>query len=281
MDNIQIEKAYFAGGCFWCMEAVFKLVPGVNRVTPGYSGGQEADPSYEQVSSGETGHAEAVMVEFDPEVASYSDLLDVFFESHDPTQVNRQGNDVGPQYRSAVFCSSAQQKELAEKKIEHLEQTGLFDKPIATKIENLRIFYPAEEEHRDFYIRNQNNPYCQLVISPKLEKLRVTRLGATEKPFAGKYVNEKSDGIYHCSSCGTQLFSSNTKFDSGTGWPSFTDPVNQENIELKEDLSEGMARTEVKCKKCGAHLGHVFNDGPGDNGKRYCINSVCLDLEKT
>jgi peptide methionine sulfoxide reductase msrA/msrB len=278
--NRELEVAVLAGGCFWCTEAVFQVIPGVLRVTPGYTGGEVRNPSYEQVSFGKTGHAEAVRIEYDPAQVSFADLLQVFFETHDPTQLNRQGGDIGTQYRSAIFYTTPEQKQAAEEALAKLNESGQFVHLATTQVEALGEFYEAEVEHRDFYIRNSKHPYCQAVISPKLEKLRVMRLGETEAPFSGKYVNEKRQGMYRCASCGAELFSSETKFDSGTGWPSFSEPANRENVELKEDLSHGMIRTEVKCRRCGAHLGHVFNDGPGPAGKRYCINSVCLDLSE-
>lgn len=274
-----VDTAVFAGGCFWCTEAVFKAVPGVKKVMPGYTGGSLPNPTYEKVSAGTTGHVEAVKVEFDPKQISFRDLLQIFFETHDPTQVDRQGNDIGPQYRSAIFYTTLKQKEQAEQMLTELDNSGRFEKPVATHARLLENFYDAEANHRDFYLNNKQHPYCQLVISPKLEKIRAMRLGKTEAPFSGKYTNEKRPGMYCCANCGTELFSSDAKFNSGTGWPSFTEPANRANVELKEDQSLGLKRTEVKCKHCGAHLGHVFDDGPGPDSKRYCINSVCLDLK--
>ena len=166
-----METATVAGGCFWCTEAFFKRLRGVASVTSGYTGGDVANPSYEQVCSGRTGHAEAVQVEFDPEVISFEQLLEVFFELHDPTTLNRQGADVGTQYRSAVFYHDEEQRETAERVIKAVDASGKHRDKIVTEIAPLSEFYAAEDYHQDFYDRNQGYPYCQVVIDPKITKL--------------------------------------------------------------------------------------------------------------
>lgn len=166
------EQAVLAGGCFWCLEAAYDELRGVSNVESGYAGGPSANPTYEQVCTGRTGHAEVVRVTFDPDVVSYHDLLEVFFTVHDPTQLNRQGADVGTQYRSAIFPASPEQEADARAVISELESDKTFDAPIVTTIEKLDAFYPAESYHRDYYARNTMQPYCQAVISPKLTKLR-------------------------------------------------------------------------------------------------------------
>lgn len=170
--NNHRESIIFAGGCFWCTEAVFKSLKGISAVTPGYIGGQISDPTYEKVISGNTGHAEAVKIEYDPSIISFNDLLTVFFNVHDPTTLNRQGNDVGSQYRSAIFYSDETQKTEAEKFIRELTDARAYDKPIVTEVKSAEPFYPAEEYHRDYYARNANMPYCELVIAPKMQKLQ-------------------------------------------------------------------------------------------------------------
>jgi peptide-methionine (S)-S-oxide reductase len=167
-----MAQAIFAGGCFWCTEAVFQKLRGVSSVLPGYAGGSVDNPTYEQVSSGTSGHAEAIKFEYDPNQISYRDLLSVFFATHDPTTLNRQGNDVGPQYRSAIFYDSAEQKQAAEQFIAELENDQVFSQPIVTTLEPLTKFYEAEDYHKNYYERNQGQPYCQVVISPKLKKLK-------------------------------------------------------------------------------------------------------------
>lgn len=163
-------KAYLAGGCFWCLEAVFQRVKGVEKVTSGYAGGTGANPSYEDVSSGESGHAETVELEFDSDVVTYKELLDIFFTIHDPTTINRQGNDVGPQYRSAISFISEEQKKEAQEFIENLAKSGEYENPIVTEVERLTAFFPAEDYHQNYYNGNQQQPYCQLIISPKIKK---------------------------------------------------------------------------------------------------------------
>ncbi len=161
----------FGGGCFWCMEAVFKRVAGVNSVESGYMGGLVERPTYQQVCGGDTGHVEVVRVNYDPALVSYRDLLDVFFGTHDPTALNRQGNDVGEQYRSVVFYNSDEQRRLAEQVIAELGAGGTFDKPIVTALEPASTFWPAEDYHHDYYANNPNQPYCRFVIEPKVRKL--------------------------------------------------------------------------------------------------------------
>ena len=169
--NDKSETATLANGCFWCSEAIFKRLKGVKSVVPGYSGGIVKDPSYDQVCTGKTGHAESIQIEFDPEVISYEKILDIFWHTHDPTTLNRQGNDVGPQYRSAIFYHSQEQKKIAEKLKEELEKEGVFKAPIVTEISPFRNFYVAEDYHKNYYENNQDVPYCNFVISPKVRKL--------------------------------------------------------------------------------------------------------------
>ncbi|MBI2594151.1 peptide-methionine (S)-S-oxide reductase MsrA [Candidatus Curtissbacteria bacterium] len=169
------ETTLFAGGCFWCTEAVFRRLKGVVSVIPGYSGGNPSaggkKPSYEQVSSGTTGHAEVIQIKFDPKAISYDQLLEIFFKLHDPTTLNRQGADVGTQYRSAIFYRNSEQKKLAENLISRLEKSGTYQSRIVTEVSPLKAFYPAEDYHKDYYEKNSAAPYCQVVIDPKIKKL--------------------------------------------------------------------------------------------------------------
>ncbi len=167
-----MQKAVFAGGCFWCTEAVFQKLRGVQSVVPGYTGGETANPTYDQVSMGNTGHAEAIKFEYDESQITYGDLLNVFFATHNPTQLNRQGNDVGTQYRSAIFYADDSQRGQAEEFIEKLNSEKVFDELIITTLEPLKDFYEAEDYHRNYFERNQGQPYCQVVINPKLKKLK-------------------------------------------------------------------------------------------------------------
>lgn len=166
-----IEKATFAGGCFWCTEAIFQRLKGVLSVTPGYCGGQRENPTYEQIHSGATGHAESIQIEFDPQIISYDKLLDVFWHTHNPTTKDRQGADVGNEYRSAIFFHSPEQQEKAEASKVALELSGLYKDPIVTEITPFIVFYPAEKQHLNFYEKNRNSPYCMFVIDPKIQKL--------------------------------------------------------------------------------------------------------------
>lgn len=171
MNNM--ETAIFGGGCFWCTEAIFQSLRGVTSVLPGYAGGNVPNPTYEQVSSGTTGHAEVTKIDFDPGVIKFSDLLEVFFATHDPTTMNRQGNDLGTQYRSVIFFTNPEQKQVAEKFIQQLETEKTFDNSIVTQIQLLNEFYPAENYHQNYFLRNPSAPYCQVVINPKLQKFKI------------------------------------------------------------------------------------------------------------
>lgn len=166
------KSAVFANGCFWCTEAVFKMLKGVSSVAPGYTGGAKENPTYEEVSAGATGHAEAIKIEYDPAVISYDDLLAVFFYTHDPTTLNRQGNDVGPQYRSVIFYGSDEEKQKAEALIKEMTEAKAYPDPIVTEVVPLGVFYEAEDYHRDYYANHKDQSYCNLVIEPKLEKMR-------------------------------------------------------------------------------------------------------------
>jgi peptide-methionine (S)-S-oxide reductase len=167
-----VEIATLAGGCFWCTEAVFTIVKGVEKVEPGYAGGHVPNPTYDQVSSGTTGHAETAQITYDPSVISYREILEIFFATHDPTTLNRQGPDVGTQYRSVIFYRNEEQKAIAEQVIVELTKEGIWDSPIVTQVEPLKVFYPAETYHKDYYKRHPNEPYCQAIITPKIAKLQ-------------------------------------------------------------------------------------------------------------
>jgi peptide-methionine (S)-S-oxide reductase len=171
-DAKDLQTATFGSGCFWCTEGIFQQIHGVHSVVSGYSGGHVANPTYEKVCSGATGHAEVVQITFDPNLISYTELLEAFWRTHDPTTLNRQGNDVGTQYRSAIFYHSEEQRQLAESIQQQLDSSGSFDRPIVTEIVPFREFYPAEKYHQNYFDLNPRQPYCKFVIGPKIEKFR-------------------------------------------------------------------------------------------------------------
>jgi peptide-methionine (S)-S-oxide reductase len=300
------STAVFGLGCFWGAEREFWQIDGVYSTAVGYAGGFTPNPTYGEVCTGRTGHTEAVLVVFDPERISYRNLLAVFWEAHDPTQGMRQGNDAGTQYRSAIYYADDDQRRAAEESRDAYEEAlgrGGYGS-ITTEIAPAGPFYYAEAYHQQ-YLHKVPNGYCGLGgtgvscpvgidtlndeqsrteewrerLSP--EQYAVLREAATELPFSGKYVDADEDGLYRCAACGNALFDSRAKYHSGTGWPSFTETVSPDAVELLEDRSHGMVRTEARCARCHSHLGHVFDDGPRKaGGQRWCMNSVALDLTR-
>ncbi|MDE5997837.1 MAG: peptide-methionine (R)-S-oxide reductase MsrB [Muribaculaceae bacterium] len=303
---------YLAGGCFWGTAHLFSLVPGVSESESGYANSIIVNPTYQEVCSGKTHAAETVKIVYDPDEVSLSSILRLYFKSIDPLSINKQGGDVGTQYRTGIYYSDPSDAPVIEAELATLARRH--KQPLAIEFGPLQNFYPAEEYHQQYLYKNPNG-YCH--VNPSLFKeaknlrrnkeysyaseesqddLRrrltplqweVTQNGATERPFTNEYDHEFRPGIYVDIIDGTPLFVSSEKYDSGCGWPAFSRPIDDSLISEHLDMSYGRIRTEVRSAKSGSHLGHVFQDGPADRGGlRYCINSASLrfipkeDMEK-
>jgi peptide methionine sulfoxide reductase msrA/msrB len=309
-EGILMERIYLAGGCFWGMEKYLASIRGVTFTQVGYANGKTSTPTYEEVCYKDTGHAEAVLVEYDREILPLELLLSVYYDAVDPTSVNRQGNDRGEQYRTGIYYTNQQDLPIIEKTIAQLQEKIL--KPVAIEVAPLLNFWPAEEYHQKYLNKNPQG-YCHIgkdkfrkaseATQPIAEYLRpddeilkieltplqynVTQHGSTEPPFSNEYWDNFKPGIYVDITTGEPLFSSSDKFESGCGWPSFSKPLELNSLTESEDSSHCMKRTEVRSRAGNAHLGHVFDDGPEKSGgMRYCINSASLrfipkeDMEK-
>ena len=310
-DENDLHTIYLAGGCFWGLEAYMKKLPGVYDTDVGYANGTTENPTYEEVCYNNTGHAETVKVVYDTSRISTQQLLDAFFKVVDPTSVDQQGNDRGSQYRSGIYYEDEDDRAIAEAAVE--KQQANYTMPIATEILPLDNFYPAEDYHQDYLDKNPGG-YCHINLSdadefveeeglnaasdlsslirpedypvPSDEELkktltdiqyRVTQQGDTESPYSNEYADNFEKGIYVDVVTGEPLFSSEDKFESGCGWPSFSKPIVPEVVTEKSDTSFNMVRTEVRSRAGDTHLGHVFNDGPRElGGLRYCINSASI-----
>lgn len=299
-DTTKLKEIWLAGGCFWGVEAYMARVYGVYDVTSGYANGYTENPTYEEVCTHKTGHSEAVHVKYDPNRVSLETLLEYYFRVIDPTVKNRQGNDIGPQYRTAIYYKDEEDKVIIENRI--IKEQEKYSQKIVTEVELLKQYYLAEEYHQDYLEKNPNG-YCHIdfgklqsfnkpiidikkypkpdeqVLKERLTDLqfRVTQSNVTERPFSNEYWDYNEKGIYVDIVTGEPLFLSSDKYESGCGWPSFTKPITDEVLNYLKDTSHFMTRTEVRSRSGDSHLGHVFDDGPKElGGKRYCINSASL-----
>lgn len=294
------KEIYLAGGCFWGTEKYFQSVPGVLLAEVGYANGNTTNPTYEDVCYRNTGHAETVKIIYDDEKIGLPYLLDLYYDVIDPVSVNRQGNDVGIQYRTGIYFTDPDDESIILESIQNLQKS--YKERIAIEIKPLDNYYKAEEYHQKYLDKNPHG-YCHIGIEKFVQaekaldptrryqkrsreelkeslsnlQFEVTQNNKTEPPFRNLYNNVFDEGIYVDITTGEPLFVSTDKFESGCGWPSFSRPIDDELIKKVKDLSHGMIRTEVRSATGNAHLGHVFTDGPKDQGGlRYCINSASL-----
>lgn len=293
------KEIYLAGGCFWGTEKYLKSLPGVKKTDVGYANGRTENPSYEDVCHRDTGHAETVRVEYDPEQISLSYILHMYFDVIDPTSLNRQGNDIGSQYRTGIYYVNPEDEAIIRAAVSELQEK--YDKPIAIEVAPLENYYLAEEYHQDYLTKNPGG-YCHIgadafdkasraLVDPseyripvdaelkdRLTELQyqVTRENGTEPSYHNEFHDLFSPGIYVDIITGEPLFTSTDKFEA-CGWPSFSKPIDPSVIRTKQDLTHGMVREEVRSRVGDSHLGHVFPDGPKETGGlRYCINSAAL-----
>lgn len=296
----EIKEIYLAGGCFWGTEKYLSLVKGIESTEVGYANGRTENPSYEDVCTRETGHAETVKLLYNPAVVSLEFILNLFYDVIDPVAKNRQGNDMGSQYRTGIYYVDENDRERILNSLQILQKK--YDKPIAIEVEPLRNYYAAEEWHQKYLDKNPQG-YCHIpskkfsqveqavdpsvfyreksksVLKNTLTEMQyaVTQENATEPPFRNAFYDNFREGIYVDVTTGEPLFVSTDKFESGCGWPSFSKPIRPESIHEVKDQSHGMERIEVRSKLGNTHLGHVFSDGPKvSGGLRYCINSAAL-----
>ena len=292
-----IRDIYLAGGCFWGIEAYMARIDGVVDAVSGYANGKKENPSYNDVSYKGSGHAETVYVRYDTRKISLDELLIYYFNIIDPVSIDRQGNDIGAQYRTGIYYQDPADLAVIENRIAEVQKG--YDQKIAVEVEPLVHFYNAEDYHQDYLEKNPAG-YCHINLAlansyvirasqypkPSAEEIKamltplqfaVTQEKQTEAPFTNEYTDRYETGIYVDVVTGEPLFSSADKFHSGTGWPSFTKPIASYVVTYREDTSGGYTRTEVRSRSGDSHLGHVFADGPADQGgMRYCVNSAAL-----
>ncbi|WP_405270680.1 peptide-methionine (S)-S-oxide reductase MsrA [Methanobrevibacter sp.] len=272
---------YLAGGCFWGVEAFISRLKGVNQTEVGYANGRDLAPTYEKVCSGKTGHAETVKVTYNPKIITLEEILENFFRIIDPYAKNRQGADIGTQYRTGIYWQEESQKEIVLNFIKERQKESA--ERIVVEAYSISSFYTAEVHHQKYLERNPQG-YCHVdldLINDEefdhltKEEFEITQLAMTEAPYSGKYDDFYEDGVYVDVVDGEILFSSQDKFDSGCGWPAFSKAISDDAITHNRDFSHGTTRIEVRSAKANSHLGHLFHDGPGES-KRYCINSAAL-----
>lgn len=301
MEERMKEKAeiYLAGGCFWGTEHFLKQINGIMNTEVGYANGKTENPSYQEVCKNNTGHAETVKVQYNPEEVSLKTILELFFMTIDPTSLNKQGGDRGTQYRAGIYFADENDLQTIQHELSLLAKK--YTQPIVVEVKSLENFYKAEDYHQDYLDKNEGG-YCHInpalfdfarkanaksayqkpektQLQQQLTKLQfqVTQENATEPPFNNEYFDEFREGIYVDITTGEPLFVSTDKFESGCGWPAFSKPIDKKLVVENLDTTYGMTRTEVRSKTGEAHLGHVFTDGPKEKGGlRYCINSASL-----